>query len=69
MQKSNFLFGSNTDPLPGDDKFIQFTVKTSAIMAGPDLHVIPASVSLGARFLQFVAIPWAWTSCIVTLML
>jgi hypothetical protein len=38
-------------------------------MAGPNLHVIPAIVSLGARFLQFVAIPWAWTGRTVTLML
>jgi hypothetical protein len=38
-------------------------------MAGPDLHVIPVIVSLGTRFLQFVAIPWAWTSCTVTLRL
>jgi hypothetical protein len=69
MQKSNFLFVSNTNPRRGDDKLIQFTVMTSAIMAGPDLHVIPAIVSLGARFLQFVAIPWAWTSRTVTLTL
>lgn len=69
MQKSNFLFVSNINPASGDDKFIQFAVKTSAIMAGPDLHVIPATVSLGAHFLQFVAIPWAWTSCTVTLTL
>jgi hypothetical protein len=36
-------------------------------VSGP--HVMPAIVSLGPRFLQFVAIPWAWTSCTVTLML
>jgi hypothetical protein len=38
-------------------------------MAGPDLHVIPAIVSPGVRFLQFVAMSWAWTSRTVTLML
>jgi len=69
MQKSNLLFKSNINPRCRNDKFIQFPDKVSRIMAGPDLHVIPAIVSLGARFLQFVAIPWAWTSCAVTLML
>jgi hypothetical protein len=69
MQKSNLLFKSNINLSGGDDKFIQFPDQASRIMAGPDLHVIPAIVSLGARFLQFVAIPWAWTSCTVTLRL
>lgn len=33
------------------------------------LHASPAILSLGARFLQFVAIRWALTSQALTLML